>query len=150
MVEVLSRCGKAIISSHKNGEIPSHNAQIMLSVIHISLNVLSQISQTASFVLSSFRHDCSTTKLKIRSDDYHKPIMAREEHLSTISACDPNFIDEFLQEMQVQASLGSSQIDCIAKEYRNEEDGNKELSQDGKNGGYSAQLSHPLIVRLSR
>ena len=51
MVEVLSRCGKAIILSYENNEILSHTAQVMLSVIHSSLNVLCEISQTASFVL---------------------------------------------------------------------------------------------------
>jgi hypothetical protein len=122
-VEVLSRCGKAIISSHENGEIPSYTAEVMLSVIHSSLNVLCQVSQTASFVLSSCREASSTAKLKIRSDVYHKPITTRAEHLSTLSACDSTFIDEFLQEMQVQAALGQSHLDSLVKEY-----GNKELS----------------------
>ena len=108
MVEVFSRCGRAIFLCEENREIPSYTAQVMLSVICTSLNVLSHISQTAAFVLSSFRNIAGTAKLKIKCDEFEGVLNASGEQLSMLASCDTTFIDEFLREMQIQARLGPS------------------------------------------
>jgi hypothetical protein len=123
MVEVLSRCGKAIFSCHDKREIPSHTAQVMLSVICTSLNVLCHISQSAFFALSSFRSIGAVSGLKVKSDECCKAMKAKDEHISTLSACDATFANEFLREMQVQANLGPSDLAMSrgSKDYTPEE-----------------------------
>lgn len=110
MIELLSRCGKAIFACHADGEIPSHAAQVMLSVICSSLTILCQISQTASFVLSSFRIIGNAAGLKIKNDELNETKKAKAQDVPTLAACDPTFIDGFLREMQVQASLTPSNL----------------------------------------
>jgi hypothetical protein len=106
LVEVLSRCGRAIFLREQAGEIPPPTAQIMLSVIWGSLRVLSHISETAGFVLASFRNIADAARLKIRCDEVQGLLTAEDQHVAMLGACDATFIDEFLREMQIQARLG--------------------------------------------
>lgn len=123
MVEVLSRSGKAIISCRSNREIASHTAQVMLSVICTSLNVLCHISQTASFALSSFESIGAASGLRVKSEECSKAMKAKDEHIATLSMCNSTFADEFSREMQVQAILGPSNLAAgqSSKDYISED-----------------------------
>ncbi|KIX09122.1 uncharacterized protein Z518_00200 [Rhinocladiella mackenziei CBS 650.93] len=121
MVETLSRAGKAIFLLLESNKITSTTGQIMLSVIFSALNIISQISVTASFVLSSFHYLNSKHGLKIRGDDQFTPMEACAENIPILSMCESNFIDEFSQEMQIQASFGASNLDTTIKKYEHPE-----------------------------
>lgn len=82
----------------------------MLSVVCTALNVLCHVSQTASFVLSSFRNFGGTSGLKLKSEEYFTAMKAKDEHMSTLSMCDTTFADDLIREMQLQASLGPSDL----------------------------------------
>ena len=118
MVEVLSRAGKAILVMFHTQKILATTAQVMFCVIVDALTILSSISKTASFVLSSFINSISFTRLKVKPDSPSKnngPIAKREQvqHLST---CGSDSIDEFLQETQIQADIDNLHLDkTIAK-----------------------------------
>lgn len=117
MTEVLSRTGKAIFSLHEAHKLPSSTAQTMLSVIFCALTVLSQVSMSSTLVLSSLQHINSKHKLKIRSEDPRTPMTASAEDLAILSKCDYNFVDEFLQEMQINASLDPSSLDKTIQRF---------------------------------
>lgn len=116
MVETLSRTGQAILLLLEAGEVTQSTAQTMMAVIVTALAILCQISVTALYVLTSLRRLSAKHKLNLRSIPEYSPLSARSEHVSLLRMCDRDFIDEFLQEMQIQSSADHSLLDrTIAK-----------------------------------
>ena len=119
MLEVLCRTGKAVFSLLKHEKIQPHTAQIMLSVVFSALATLSTISVTASFVLSSFEQLSSKENLRIKTDSQasDKGPIAKPHNIQLLSKCDSRFIDDFLQETQIQANLDPQNLDKTIKRY---------------------------------
>lgn len=152
MAEVFLRTCNAIFSMHGAGEILSHAAQTMLSIVFSGLHVLSQVSNKAGFVLSLFRDLSATRGLKVMYD--HQPHYNHHQHhqhqqqyrAPTSSPCDSDpyrsappsmssgvggggggmvvptefnldTLREFLQLMQIQASLDPSQLETMIKQH---------------------------------
>ncbi len=130
MVEVLARTGKAIFLLHETGKISHSTSQTMLSVIVTALKVICQVSVTASYVLTSFHQICLERNINLSGNDHFSPISAKPEHLSILSMCDSNFVDEFLQEMQIQASVDSSLLDRTIAKYSNPTANMPEISNE--------------------
>ena len=99
MVEVLSRCGKAILHCHQQGEISSHNTQHMFSVVCNSLEILCQVSHAASTALSSIRSIASATRVGIGNENCRDTAAAQREVLPSGSFYDEGSISRFLQEL---------------------------------------------------
>ncbi|KIX03975.1 uncharacterized protein Z518_07528 [Rhinocladiella mackenziei CBS 650.93] len=117
MVEVLSRTGSAIFLLHDKGLVAPSPAQTMLSVVMTVLSILSQISVTASLVLLSMTQRNVEHKLKIRDDYLYTPISSNAEMSWALSTCDRHFVDEFLQEMKIQASVDGSILERTIRKY---------------------------------
>ena len=119
MVEVLSRAGKAILLMFHTQKIQAPPAQIMLCVLMDGLSILSSISNTASYVLSSLIRSVSITSLKINPDGppSNKGPTAEPEQAQHLSMCDSDFVDEFLQETQIQASIDQLHLDKTIAKY---------------------------------
>ena len=118
MVEVLSRAGKAILLMFHTQKTQALTAQIMLCVIVDALNILSSISKTASYVLSSLTHSISFSSLKVKSESPtgNNGPTAKPEQIQHLSTCGSDSIDEFLQETQIQADIDQLHLDkTIAK-----------------------------------
>ena len=118
MVEVLLRVGNAILLLHSRGDVLSSTAQIMLSIIFGALKILSEVSRKACFVLSILRDVCLTKKLKIIDDEATNEVLrARVADLAVLKACNTEFIQYFLQEMQEQMASDSTQFNDIVKHH---------------------------------
>lgn len=119
MVEVLSRAGKAILSMFHGQKIQASTSQIMLSVILSALTILSSISHTASYTLSSLIRLSSLGNLKITLDSQssNKEPVAKPEQVQFLSGCDSDVVDEFLQETQIQASLDNLHLENTIAKY---------------------------------
>ena len=76
MVEVLSRCAKAVFLCHQQGEIGWHNTQRMLSVLCNTLNVLLPTSKAASSALLSIRKMASAAEVETRTEIGHHAAVA--------------------------------------------------------------------------
>ncbi|KAK4941638.1 hypothetical protein LTR10_018516 [Elasticomyces elasticus] len=119
MLEVLCRTGRAGFSLLKHEKIPPHTAQIMLSVVFSALGALSTISVTASFVLTSFEQLSSKENLRVKRDTQGSargPI-ANTHNIQLLCRCDSRFIDDFLQETQIQANLDPLSLDKTIQRY---------------------------------
>jgi hypothetical protein len=110
MAEVLLRTGSAVLLMHKSGEVASYPAQTMLSIIFSALNVLSEISRKASFVLSIFRAECLVRNLKVIHEPLGETLRASTTDLAVLATCSSDVIQNFLQEMQVHVALDSSHL----------------------------------------
>lgn len=119
MVEVLSQAGKAVLTLHKAGKVDVSSAQIMLSVNFSALKVLSNISMTASFVLSSLEHISAKGNLRTKTDSEasSKGPVARGKDMEWLAKCDSRAIDDFLQETQIQANMDPQYLDKIIRKY---------------------------------
>jgi hypothetical protein len=116
MVEVLSRAGKGIIRLFEDGKFAQSTAQTLIAVVITALKVVSQISTTAGYVLSSLQKSCDEKKLKVRSNSQFTHITAKPNQLSLLTLCDCDFVDEFLQEMRSQSRADSMFLErTIAK-----------------------------------
>ena len=73
-VEVLSRTGKAIFLLYDTGDITLSTTKTMIAVVVTALTVVSQVSETASYILSSFREMCIKKNINIRSNYEYKPM----------------------------------------------------------------------------
>lgn len=122
MVETLSRTGKAVFLLFENEKINAATAQMMISVVVAALTVLSQVSVTASSVLTLLRQKCPKTKLKVKING-QPPVQRTDrdpEHVELLGMCDRDFIDEFFQEMKImEASDGRSLLDKTIAKYEN-------------------------------
>lgn len=110
MAEVLLRTGSAVFLMHKAGEVAPYTAQTMLSIIFSALNVLSEISRKASFILSIFREECLVRNLKVIHEPLGETLRASATDLAVLATCGSDVIQNFLQEMQVQVALDPSHL----------------------------------------
>jgi hypothetical protein len=120
MVEVMSRTGQAILGLRRAGKTPQYTAQVMLSVVFSALTVLSTVSVTASYVLASLVQLGAKEGLKHRDDDVgHRCHVASPDTVELLATCcdDPVFVDEFLQEMQIQANIDPQTLDRTLQKY---------------------------------
>lgn len=117
MIEALWRTAKAICLLHVNEELSSSAAKMMLSVLTTALTVLSQISVTASFSLTSISQLCTKTNLTLNRDHDRRPKRLDPEQQQLLRSCDCDFIDEFMQEMRINASRDRSLLDTTIARY---------------------------------
>ncbi len=118
MAEVLLRTGNAILLLHSRGDVSSSTAQIMLSIIFSALMILSEVSRKAGFVLSILRNVCLTKKLKIVDHEAtHEVLRAPVANLAILTACNTDFIECFLQEMQEQIASDSTHFNDTVKHH---------------------------------
>ena len=118
MVEVLSRAAKAVLLMFHTQKVQAHTVQIMLCVLVEALTILSSISKTASYVLSSLTHSISFTSLKVKaqSSTPNNGLAAKPEQIQHLSTCGSKSIGEFVQETQIQADIDNLHLDkTIAK-----------------------------------
>ncbi|KAJ9603641.1 hypothetical protein H2200_011827 [Cladophialophora chaetospira] len=116
MAEVLSRTGRSIFILLESGQIARHTAQFMITVVAATLSVVSQVSATAKHVLESVRELCARNQLELREDSPTQPRASLSaEHVELLSMCDGAFVDDFLHEMQIQASADGSLDRTIAR-----------------------------------
>ena len=118
MVEVLSRTAKTMLLMFHTQKIQAATAQIMLRVTVEALTILSSISKTASYVLSSLTHSISFTSLKVKSESSttNNGLAAKPGQIQHLSTCGTDSIGEFLQETQIQADIDNLHLDkTIAK-----------------------------------
>lgn len=121
-VEALSLACSAILLLHQTKELSSTGAKAMLSVVMTVLRILSQISHTASFVLTSM-HDATVKVGLVMTDDIPNivlPTRRNVEASALLSLCDHDFIDDFSQEMMVQVHADSSMVDRMIQKYEGE------------------------------
>lgn len=118
MVETLSRLGTSIFLLYESGKVDTTAAQMMVSVAVAALTVLSQVSVTATFALTSLRQGCAKHKLSAKNRDPSIPAPSNPEDLKLLAMCDGDFIDEFLQEMKlIEASDNSSMLEKTIAKY---------------------------------
>lgn len=117
MAEVLLRTGSSILLMHKTGEIVPYTAQTMLSIVFSALNVISEISRKASFVLSIIRSECLVRNLKVIHEPLGETLRAPATDLAVLATCNTDVIQSFLQEMQVQVTLDPSHLADIVKSH---------------------------------
>ena len=142
MVETLSRTSKSIFRLHEMSKVTLSTTQMMLSVIVSALTVLSQVSVTATFVLASIRQLCAKTNTKFRSDGLHRPMPLDAKYREILSTCTTSTIDDFLQEMQIQASGDSAFMDRNIAKYEPSAPETPGVGEEVGNDG-SGQLGTP-------
>lgn len=121
-VEALSLACQAIFLLHKTKELSTSNAKVMLSVILTVLDILSQISVTASFVVTSLQELSTKNGIDMSHEDTHvsqRPVTDPEPPLD-VSLCDRQFMDGFSQEMNIQVHADGSMIDRLIQKYETE------------------------------
>lgn len=121
-VEALSLACQAIFLLHQTKELSTSNAKVMLSVILTVLDILSQISVTAAFVVKSLQEMSDKNGIDMSHEDLHVFQRAVFDPESTLdlSLCDREFIDGFSQEMNIQVHADSSMIDRLIQKYETE------------------------------
>jgi hypothetical protein len=117
MVEVLSETGKAIYSLVNSCDIPVNSARVMLAVLSSALTILSQISKTATFVLSSFQQIERTLQLKTQNDSANLRDYTPRIAYERLPVWDANLAHEFLHEMETRKAFDSSTLEGIIQEY---------------------------------
>lgn len=117
MVEVLSESGKAIFSLLDSCEILPGSARVMLAVISSTLAVLSQISKTASIVLSSFLEFEKTHQLKIQADLPTPRFSSPQTGSGKFPVWDESLAHQFLQEMESRNDFDSISLETIIREH---------------------------------
>lgn len=117
MVEVLSESGKAIYSLVNGCEILPNSARVMLAVISSALTVLSQVSKTASIVLSSFLDFERTHQLNIQTDLPIPKLPTPRKAPGKFPIWDENLAHQFLQEMESRNDFDSPSLETIIREH---------------------------------
>lgn len=120
MIEAMSRTAQAVFSLLETDKITSATAQIMVSVAISALASLSQISDSASFALTSIGNKCTDFKLKFnpKSSNADNAQCMDTDKLELLSQCNPGFLDEFFQEMKIVDSVsGNFLLEQTVEEY---------------------------------
>ncbi|RVX65789.1 hypothetical protein B0A52_10320 [Exophiala mesophila] len=121
-VEALSLACSAIFLLHRSKELSTANAKVMLSVISTALNILSQISITASFVMTSVHEQSSKHGINMSHEDstMGQQVVANVDSRVNLSMLDRHSLDDFSQEMEVQIYNDNSMIDRMIHKYEDE------------------------------
>lgn len=117
MVETLSETGKAIYSLVNGCDLPVNSARVMLAVISSALTTLSQISKSATFVLSSFQQIEQTLQPKTQSDSIISRGCTPRIAYTRLPVWDANLTHDFLQEMETRKAFDSSTLEGVIREY---------------------------------
>jgi len=131
MAEVLLRTGSSILLMQKAGEVLPYIAQTMLSIVFSALNVISEISRKASFVLSIIRSECLARNLKVIHKPLGENLRASPTDLSVLATLNADVIQSLLRELQIQATLDPLHLADMVKSH-----GQKWMLRTGAGGQY--------------